>query len=725
MALSGIRSMVVSCAMAFVLSTCVAVNAQSPAEQLKTSLDQMEAWLATSPEGPGWLAFLEIERLRGQLAKANEADPRVVWGLLGRFASDVPGLDLPEFYRVRQALDQWLACLPPPSADQLFEELQLAKKVFLPRTANDAAAAKAELLAAASLLDQRLAADGANGQSWRKFLMWEEMQRELAKPAPELRVLDAVYARYAAGNEGLELVWFANTRLALRRYLLTMRAIGDATLKARYQKLLDDLAGRLAAYRKSPTPEDAAVIGGQLQLLEDAGQPRRLIQAVGANFSRPNLFIRISAWLVGAGIAGSINESGTLTDNILGTQIQGTTWTTGRITTELIPAPHLAVVDIVSQATVEADNVGYNGPVQIFSKSTTQAAGRKRLLMDPQRAWSEPAVFRAVTSTTINSIQARSGAAQRRAWEQAWAQKAQAEQEAARHAEQRFSQRADQQAEESLARLNARYAERYRDPLMLRNLFPRVAQMSTTAEAVLVTALEGRITDLAAPNDPPAPQQQSDLAVQIHESVFSNAGNTAYAGAMVPQEQFLATLQNILGKVPERFQEDDKSEPWTITLADQDPFSASFRNDLITVHLRGQAYAKGNNQYPAMNVTAVYRPQSTPQAVKFVRQGPVQIFPPGFEPGKGETLSGRQQVLKSLLERRFNKVFDQEIVPKPLEFSGNWKKAGQLALVEAKATNGWLVLGWRRIPGTQPPEQPKELPRTDPGQSAIPTGAKS
>ena len=581
----------------------------------------------------------------------------------------------------------------------------MAKKVFVPRTANDLAADKVDLLAAAKRLDEYLATQGVNGQAWKKFVMFEEMQKELGKPSPDLRALDAIHQRYVHGHENLQLTWFGAVRQALRQYLVTARAMANPAFKTRYPQLLDDLAARLTAYRKNPTAQEAAAINADLEALHQAGQPLRLIHAVQANFSRPNTYIHASAWLVGVGIVGPISQTAPVSDNILGTNVYGTATTTGQITTELVPSSELGIVDALIQATVSANNVGYARSVQVFSTSTTQVSGRKRIEMDPQKAWGLPAASQAATNSSINGIAARSRIGERRAWGSALGQQAEAEQEGARHAEQRVNQQIDRRGEENLAQMNARYVEKLRDPLLQRSLFPRVTLMSTTPAAVHVTVTQSQITELGAPSLPPAPTETWDLASQIHESAVHNTGNIGYAGVIVEQESFLASLKNLLGKVPERFQDEDKSEPWTITLADRDPFAATFQNDLITVHLRGKAYAKGNNQYPSMNVTAVYKPQRTPQGVKLIRQGPVEIYPPGFEPGKGETLSGREQVLRSLLTKRFNKIFDAEMVPKPLEFQGNWKKAGQLGLVDVKAQGGWLVLAWRRIPGTQPPPE--------------------
>ncbi len=728
--LRSVAVLLLACSVAQVQSISIASQPeptpQQTAKQLHAALGEFDEWLLPSPEAPGWYRYLRTDDLRSQLARGDQADPQVVWAVLGQFVSDVPGLEVPEFYRLRRAIENWLASLPPPSMEQFPQEIQLAKAAFLPRNQNDLLAAKASLLECVERLDARLTPDKANGQAWKDFLLWKTMRAELGKKTPDLHQLDAVFAQFSTGYEGLNMSWFADVRDALRQYLLTARTIGDKKLKDRYPAILDELAARVKRYRGRPTQDEANALNANLRLLRDAGQPERLLRVVQAQLSQANVFLRASAWLVGAGIAGPVSETGPMTDNILGTTVYGTMQTAGKIAVELVPSPDLGQVEILFQGTANSDNVGYNGPVQILSKSLTQVTSRKRLLMDPQRAWALPAASQASTSTEINSIQANSRIAQRVASRRVGGQQGEAELVAAQHAEARANQQIDERGERGMTQLNTQYAERIRDPLLLYNAFPRLANVSTTADALHVTAWEGRWTELASPSAPPQPDQPSDLLAQIHESAINNAANLVYAGAVVEQESFLASVQKLLGKVPERFREDEHSQPWTITLAERDPFSVAFSDGLIRLTLRGEEYTRGDNSYPAMNVSAVYRPESTPQGIRFVREGAVEIFPPGFEPGKGQGLAPREQALRSILERRFNQVFEPQFVPDPLELSGEWKKAGKLRLIEAKSQAGWLVLGWQPIPVGEKPAAVTTPPTGKPAPAAKkPAPAKS
>jgi hypothetical protein len=56
------------------------------------------------------------------------------------------------------------------------------------------------------------------------------------------------------------------------------------------------------------------------------------------------------------------------------------------------------------------------------------------------------------------------------------------------------------------------------------------------------------------------------------------------------------------------------------------------------------------------------------------------------------------QATRHLLEKRFGKVFEPEIVPKAFVMKGKMEKAGKFEPTQAVCRDGWLVLAWKRIP---------------------------
>ena len=82
-------------------------------------------------------------------------------------------------------------------------------------------------------LDQRLTLDGPNGADWRKYLRWDALQEALCgDKQPDTTLLTRVYQRYAASEDGLELVWFLDVQQALRTYIATVNAVGNPQVRS-------------------------------------------------------------------------------------------------------------------------------------------------------------------------------------------------------------------------------------------------------------------------------------------------------------------------------------------------------------------------------------------------------------------------------------------------------------------------------------------------------------
>jgi hypothetical protein len=125
---------------------------------------------------------------------------------------------------------------------------QEAKSRFHPITNEDFKSVKADLATSLAKLDARLKSDGTNGESWRKYLLWDILQKELQQEGlPNRDRLNDVYQRYTSGNEGLAMVWFIDVQTDLRRLLMVMGALDNPQTKTLYEQTLDKLSNQLQA----------------------------------------------------------------------------------------------------------------------------------------------------------------------------------------------------------------------------------------------------------------------------------------------------------------------------------------------------------------------------------------------------------------------------------------------------------------------------------------------
>lgn len=678
---------------------CSQVARAYPSEsRVAEALAELEAWLQTSPEGPGWMAYLQTEASRAEFARGPEARGERVMEILGRYAADVPGLEAAPFVKVRNALAGWLSRIYAPTREALPQAARQAKALFLKRTSADLYEARLALHAAVERLESRLQAAGPEAERWRSYLQTESLKAQLARAELDLQELENIHRRFAAGYDSLGLVCFADVRRALRGYLLTARLLGDATLRTQYESALDGLAGLLGAYAKAPTADQAAAIARLLQWLGDAGQAPWLVAAVQRTLSHPNVYVTVSDRLVAARLSRSVDDVSPVEDCILGTRLYGTAHTTGQVRGVLVPCEEQALVDALFEGTTATENVGYNGPATIYSSGSTALAARKRFYLNAEGVFALPAVSSAVTSTVIHQIDTGGRALiERVAWKRALRQQTLAEAIASDHAQQRFNQRMDAQADDLVARANQGFQERFRQPLDERGLFPEYFHASTTSQHATLVLMTTGSTGLGAPTAPPELAGTADLAVRSHESSINNLAAAALAGVFLDEKRFDEITTRLLGLPPRKTQPQDE-ENWTVTFADQQPITVRFADGGLQITIRGKRYMNEGRQYEAMDVTARYRIEKTPQGFRAVRQGELDIYPPGFVPGTGRQLSARQVALRNALRRRFGRFFEETWEPEDLVIGKDTAYPLELRLSRWDAFGGWLVMTWEQKP---------------------------
>ena len=113
--------------------------------------------------------------------------------------------------------------------------------------------------------------------------------------------------------------------------------------------------------------------------------------------------------------------------------------------------------------------------------------------------------------------------------------------------------------------------------------------------------------------------------------------------------------------------------------------------------VRGDKFVAGDRTFPGMDIWATYALESSPYGTRLVREGDVQIYPPGFKPGGSEKLTMAETSLRRILQKRFDKVFKQVIDVEPLPLKGELAAVGPLPMNQlVSRRDGWVVAGWRK-----------------------------
>ena len=600
----------ISCLSCLLLGSLNRASAQSPEARVKATLDDLQTWLGQDENAPAWRKFLKSEELAAQVQKGRAADRTLIRQIHQLYSGTTPGLDKSRFVAVRQALEAWLQDLSQLRLEELPQAALDAQKNFVPIGAEDVQKARSELVAAMARVQTFLAGGcPQNAANWRQYLQWRELEAQLkSESAPDGNALESIAQRYYVNQKGLEVSHFLALREALTRYADALAFAATPDAKQSFEKTLAELAQHLESYAKKANPDDAIAIGKQLGWLEKYGQAKELVAAVRQQFWRPNLYVQLSEAMLKTAIETEVEEKVPVHEVILGTTMVGEAEMKGRVSLDLVPCETHAAFDIMLAGTTLSKNVGYNGPVTVYSDGVTTVDGRKRVLVDAMGISSRPARAVCQPTSTINDIAANSNLIRNIAWRKAQKTQPQAELVASEVAARKVEAKMDEEAAELLSQGSYMFAEQFRNPLVRRGGFPKEMKINTTEDTLYITGTQTGADQLAAPNAPPQLTGKYDLAVRFHETLVANMSQAFWGGVTLTDERLQEIIENLTGDVPEELAIGQDDDPWSITFAKERPIEARFEDQSFTVWIRGTRFSRGDQEVKrSLVISAKYK----------------------------------------------------------------------------------------------------------------------
>jgi hypothetical protein len=688
----------VAIGLTFCFVTCFPVYScgAEPRARLRAALESLEDWLATSPDGAGWQRYLKTSELGRLAGEGGPVEVATLDDLLVPFESGQTGLDSPKFAAVRQTLRDWKRELTLPAESDLPGQVRGVDGGFRPVTPEELAAAQQRLAAALADLDRWLAPDD---RGWRQFLSLDAL---VAPPSGEVdsTAREDVAFRLATGHPGLELPPFVALREALNDVLRKERVALDPEAEATYGQQIERLAAALERFAAGHDVEDGHEIGEILGWLEDRGQAAEVVQAVRDRYWRENLLLEASGGLVDRALARELIEPAPVDEWILGTHILGTGTATATVRAVLVPDPDRAVIDAVLSGQAVSTNTGYNGPAEIYGTSTTQFTARARTFVTPAGPTQVfyPATIDVDSQTVgleVFICRLVRGLGRRIAAKRVERDKPKVERIAAQRAARRVEQRLRDEAGGEGTRAADEYRNRFLRPLMDRGAFPPRLTFLTTRTYLQLSQVQAtpyQIGPGTAPPEAPA----ADLTVRVHESLVENYAAAMLSGETIDENQSNRSLAELRGEPAPEI--DPAHIPWEFTFAVERPVSVRFAEGGVRLTIRGERFKQRQEFEVPMDITVAYALEPTPQGLRAVRQGDIEVFPPGFVPGQ-DVLSRDEVTLRRQLTDRLQETFQPELLHEGLTPPGPAReKLGTLSVVDFSSQGGWLMIGYRTQP---------------------------
>ena len=687
------------CIIALALVVPAGAQAQTGRIDTHAAFEAMNAWLSTSEvHGPGWQAYLQVEKLEAELDKGDKADLEVLQSQLDLYSGSASGLREREFTDVRDALRRWIDELKLPAQDELTAKAEEATAELTPIEEEKLTTAKEQLVAAVDSFDRYIERGGeAKAQGWKSFLLFDDLAAELEEESPDTDRVVRTWGLLSGDTPGLSYREFTQLREALRNYLEVAEYFADEEVE------LANLPAQLKAFRKEASEENKAKLGLTLAWLDQTKQAEDLVAGIRRHYAKPNLFVEVSESLATYGFAEKVDQTDPISNYSNGNSTSGSGHTVADVTASLSPNGSRGQITLHMVGDINSKTRTNNSQgVSFNTKGITTIDATKEVFFTERGLTSENANARCVTDNTNYNLQATSAQVENIARQRIAESERSTEYRAARRAEQKVESDLNSRIGKQIRDANDRMERDFFGPIARRGVEVPYNQYHSTSDTLYQRMILAAPEHLAASNDPPEIKADGDVLARAHASWVNNYADISLRGSLMTDVSLAKALEDWRGEVPEDLQVTEDSEPWDITFASRRPIWLECSKDEVRITLRGQRFtARDRVMEESMHISATYKVQRGGGKISLAREGDVEVT----FPDQGDRLPARMIATRNFWRTKFSALFAEEFKELDLNLRGAWETAGPLKLTALGVhPDGWVGLAWTM------PEQPAEKP---------------
>jgi len=569
-------------------------------------------------------------------------------------------------------------------------------------TDNDLKRCQKLLLDAVNDLQRRLPRefDRETANDWRTTFQLAELKAALEKGTPDPSVLEAVQNAFYSDKEGVRWVVFDPLRTALRRYQNIAKMLKDDSYEKQLTNVCENLVRYIETYSEGRDPLYFVALSDVVVWLDDISlvEPRaaRLAELTRIACSGVNIRLQIGGDFITAGLRKEINQILDINETILGTKVVGDGILVGTSYAELADSPKRAAIKVLAGAVLETNTDGKHSPVTLKNYTTGTLRGEKQILFSADAVTTTPARAKANLTSQISDVKINAGPIIRLlARGQIELQKEDSQDEAARRAERRMSSELNDRIDPRIAELNAKY-QKIREAMNKTGIFPRVWNLSSTAQQIDWSILLGNTYQPSAPLPAPAVKPTNGLAVQVHQSALNNMLAIFLAGRFIDEEKFAQRLAEFFDETPAFLERKSEESPAKVSFGPRAPVDVLFIDNKIRVVVRLNDIRVLDNASRSFVISVEYQIKMENhggQEILMLEQTEAEALPAGYKPDSGDSLSTTQTIIRSYLLRRLE-ALPKRYQPESIYPKGEWAGSGQLVPQFASTEKGWLTLVW-------------------------------
>lgn len=541
----------------------------------------------------------------------------------------------------------------------------------------------------------------------------DDLQAALkAEGLPDTRALLKTYNAISSDNDSLvPLLLLAPLRAELRRYLTIELTSREADFQGRFEQVCGDLMKAVERYAENGNPVDAVDIADASLWLEDLGtfEPRmkEIAALMQTAFSGPNIFIEVRRPVVSAFFERVFEQQFEVRERILGSDVRGSGTATGKTTAVTVPNKNAVEICLIIESDTVSKTTARQQMVTVFTENRGPVNGEKSIRISPERFTTLPAKCVADTRAKITGTRVNAGPFIRCiAEQQVQARKAASEAEGRRLTAKRLGERIDAEADPQIAEFERKFRESVQKPIAETGLGTKRWNFSSSDAAVFCEiALKNRMqpTVFAPPSEiSPEISNEAGIIVRVHHSALNNLAKCVLSGRTINEEKFIADIEDRFGPIERNIDRKANEAPLVLEFAKKAPIGVTFDNQKIVVEVKLDRIEQSEfsrSRYP-MDIRVEYEIE-TAETLR-LRLKEIKVQPPGFAPERGDTVSARMEVIRTVLVSRLREALPESIELEGRELPGRklddgteTPGPGRIKPILFETKDGWLSIVWK------------------------------
>ncbi|QEG35086.1 hypothetical protein Pr1d_23770 [Bythopirellula goksoeyrii] len=421
-------------------------------------------------------------------------------------------------------------------------------------------------------------------------------------------------------------------------------------------------------------------------------------ESASTGYRFPNVHLEASEDLLNAALGSNTRTQGPFSEIIRGSRYRGMSTRDTQLNIRTLPAENAIALGLDLNVTVKSNSRTTQQRTTVSSASTTHINAIKQASYDDNGWVLKPTEANARTSSRITGVRSNRiigrRIAQRRARSSAYQQSGSVRYSVARRAEQRTRSEFDSTTQEMLDSWEEDLDRNFRQPLIERGQLPQLMSKRSTDDRIELTFLQATDDELGALTEFPTPLEQPqtrDMVLRLHHSALNNFADGMFGGRNFREDEVAEELEERLGRKLPGLEPEDSANLWSIDFADEKPLRFEFQEGVATVILEARGFTVGQKKIPGARLSAAYELSTSEGKLLGTRLDRIGISPLGSENEVGK-VGVRFQVFRSMLRRRFERVFPAEFEMIEFPTPSTWPARASLHFATASAEDEWLQL---------------------------------